>query len=122
MKPTIKIRFTEPQIALVMRAHPNCNLDHLTELCFEFDQTGMVIDFFGKIKDGGNVSHDMPVADSRAVRDGAPQIRSSTNQRNDIAISKRREAALKNAECRGYGTRKRFRFGRASQLPLLDWS
>jgi hypothetical protein len=30
MKPTTKIRFTEPQIALVMRAHPNCNLDHLT--------------------------------------------------------------------------------------------
>jgi hypothetical protein len=38
MKPTIKIRFTEPQIALLMRAHPNCNLDHLTELSFEFDQ------------------------------------------------------------------------------------
>jgi hypothetical protein len=28
MKPTTKIRFTEPQIALVMRAHPNCNLDN----------------------------------------------------------------------------------------------
>jgi hypothetical protein len=27
MKPTVKIRFTEPQIALVIRAHPNCNLD-----------------------------------------------------------------------------------------------
>jgi len=40
MKPTIKIRFTEPQIALAMRAHPNCNLDHLAELSFEFDQTG----------------------------------------------------------------------------------
>jgi hypothetical protein len=40
MKPTIKIRFTEPQIALVMRAHPNCNLDYLTELSFEFDQAG----------------------------------------------------------------------------------
>jgi hypothetical protein len=26
------------QIALVMRAHPNCNLHRLTELCFEFDQ------------------------------------------------------------------------------------
>ena len=26
MKSTIKIRFTEPQIALVMRAHPDCNL------------------------------------------------------------------------------------------------
>jgi hypothetical protein len=32
MKPTIKIRFTEPQIALLMRAHPDCNLDRLTEL------------------------------------------------------------------------------------------
>jgi hypothetical protein len=40
MKPTTKIRFTEPQIALVMRAHPNWNLDRLTELCFEFDQAG----------------------------------------------------------------------------------
>jgi hypothetical protein len=40
MKPTIKIRFTEPQIALVTRAYPNCNLDHLTELAFEFDQAG----------------------------------------------------------------------------------
>jgi hypothetical protein len=30
MKPTTKIRFTEPQIALVMRAHPNCNLDRLS--------------------------------------------------------------------------------------------
>jgi hypothetical protein len=40
MKPTTKNRFTEPQIALVMRAHPNCNLDHLTELSFEFDQAG----------------------------------------------------------------------------------
>jgi hypothetical protein len=27
MKRTTKIRFTEPQIALVMRAHPNCNPD-----------------------------------------------------------------------------------------------
>jgi hypothetical protein len=41
-KPTIKIRFTEPQIALVMHAHPNCNLDHLSELSFEFDQSRYV--------------------------------------------------------------------------------
>jgi hypothetical protein len=41
MKPTIKVRFTEPQIALLMRAHPNCNLDRLTEPSFEFDQAGM---------------------------------------------------------------------------------
>jgi hypothetical protein len=44
MKPTVKIRFTEPQIALVMRAHPTCNLHHLTEVSFEFDQAGMIID------------------------------------------------------------------------------
>ena len=58
MKPTIKIRFTEPQIARVMRAHPNCNLDHLTELSFEFDQAGTIIDCIGKIKDGGNIDHN----------------------------------------------------------------
>jgi hypothetical protein len=58
MKPTTKIRFTEPQIALVMGAHPNCNLDRLTELCFEFDQAGRIIDCIGIIKDGGNVDHD----------------------------------------------------------------
>jgi len=58
MKPTIKIRFTEPQIALVMRAHPNCNLDRLTELSFEFDQAGKIIDCIGTIKDGGNIDHD----------------------------------------------------------------
>jgi hypothetical protein len=57
-KPTIKIRFTEPQIALVMRAPPNCNLDHLTELSFEFDQAGKIIDCIGTIKDGGNIDHD----------------------------------------------------------------
>ena len=58
MKPSIKIRFTEPQIALVMRAHPNCNLDRLTEISFEFDQAGKIIDCVGTIKDGGNVDHD----------------------------------------------------------------
>src|SRR5262245_16145025 len=58
MKPTTKIRFTEPQIALVMRAHPNCNLDHLSELSFEFNQAGKIIDCIGTIKDGGNVDHD----------------------------------------------------------------
>jgi hypothetical protein len=58
MKPTIKIRFTEPQIALVMRAHPNCNLDHLTELSFEFDQAGKIIDCIGKIKNSGNIDHN----------------------------------------------------------------
>jgi hypothetical protein len=58
MKSTIKIRFTEPQIALVMRAHPNCNLDHLSELSFEFDQAGKIIDCIGVIKDGGDVDHN----------------------------------------------------------------
>jgi hypothetical protein len=58
MKSTIKIRFTESQIALVMRAHPNCNLDRLTELSFEFDQSGKIIDCIGRIKDGGNIDHD----------------------------------------------------------------
>jgi hypothetical protein len=58
MKPTTKIRFTEPQIALVMRAHPNCNLDNLTELSFEFDQAGRIIDCIGTIKDGGNIDHN----------------------------------------------------------------
>jgi len=58
MKPTTKIRFTEPQIALLMRAHPNCNLDHLTELSFEFDQAGKIIDCLGTIKDGRNIDHD----------------------------------------------------------------
>ncbi len=58
MKPTIKIRFTEPQIALVMRAHPNCNLERLTELSFEFDQAGKIIDCIGTIKDDGNIDHD----------------------------------------------------------------
>src|SRR6516165_6473754 len=58
MKPTTKIRFTEPQIALVMRARPNCNLDHLTEVSFEFDQAGEIVDCVGTIKDGGNIDHN----------------------------------------------------------------
>jgi hypothetical protein len=58
LKPTIKIRFTEPQIALVMRAHPNCNLDRLTEISFEFDQAGQIIDCIGTIKDGENIDRN----------------------------------------------------------------
>jgi hypothetical protein len=58
MKPTTKIKFTEPQIALVMRAYPNCNLDNLTELSFEFDQAGKIIDCIGTIKDSGNINHN----------------------------------------------------------------
>jgi len=41
-----------------MRAHPNCNLDRLTELSFEFDQAGKIIDCIGTIKDGKNIDHD----------------------------------------------------------------
>ena len=58
MKPTTKIRFTEPQIALVMRAHPNCNLERLTEVSFEFDQAGKIVDCIGTIKDGGTIDRD----------------------------------------------------------------
>jgi hypothetical protein len=58
MKPTTKIRFTEPQIALVMRANPHCNLGCLTELSFEFDQAGELIACNGRIRDGGNIHHD----------------------------------------------------------------
>jgi hypothetical protein len=58
MKPTIKIRFTEPQIKLVIRAHPNCNLDHLTEVSFEFDQAGTIVDCIGTIKDGWDIDRD----------------------------------------------------------------
>jgi hypothetical protein len=58
MKPTTTVRFTEPQTALVMRAHPNCNLDHLTELSFEFDQAGKIVDCIGRIRDGGNIDHN----------------------------------------------------------------
>jgi hypothetical protein len=58
MKPITKIRFTESQIELVMRAHPNCNLDHLTEVSFEFDQAGEIIDCVGRIRDGENIDHD----------------------------------------------------------------
>jgi hypothetical protein len=41
-----------------MRAHPNCNLDRLTELSFEFDQPGKIVDCIGTIKDGGDIDHD----------------------------------------------------------------
>jgi hypothetical protein len=58
MKSTIKIRFTEPQIALVIRAHPTCNLDRLAEVSFEFGHSGKIIDCIGIIKAGGNIDHD----------------------------------------------------------------
>src|SRR5262249_53788040 len=58
MKTTTKIRFTETQNAVLKRAYPNCNLDHLTELSFEFDQAGKIIDCVGTISDGGNIDHN----------------------------------------------------------------
>jgi hypothetical protein len=58
IKPTTTIRFTESQIALVMRAHPNCNLRGLTEVSFEFDQAGEIVDCVGTIKDRGNIGRD----------------------------------------------------------------
>ena len=92
MKPTTKIRFTEPQISLVMRAHPNCNLDSLTEVCFEFDQAGMVIDCFGKIKDGGNADHDYAGSGLAHLYERASrQLAARRCEPNDIAVSKRRE-------------------------------
>ena len=63
---TTKIRFTEPQIAFVMRAHPHCNLDRLTEVSFEFDQAGNIINCIGTIKDSGNIHHNY--ADSGLAR------------------------------------------------------
>jgi hypothetical protein len=63
---TTKIRFTEPQIALVMRAHPNCNLDHLTEVSFEFDQIGKIIDASALSRTAGILITIMPVAGWRA--------------------------------------------------------
>jgi hypothetical protein len=92
MKPTMKIRFTEPEIALVMRAHPNCNLDRLAEIPFEFDHSGKIIDCIGTIKDSGsNVDHDYAGGASARLYETS-QIGRSKNQRYDIAISKRREA------------------------------
>jgi hypothetical protein len=49
MTGTSKIRFTEPQIALVMRANPNCNLNRLAELSFEFDQSEKIIGCIGML-------------------------------------------------------------------------
>ena len=48
---TTKIRFTAPQIALLRRARPGCNLDGLVELTFFFDQSGHLIDCTGKIEE-----------------------------------------------------------------------
>jgi hypothetical protein len=93
MKPTTKIRFTEPQIALVMRAHPNCNLDRLTELCFEFDQAGKIIDCIGTIKHGGNNDHDYAGSGlARLYERARRQLTARQISATVFAISKRREA------------------------------
>jgi hypothetical protein len=104
MKPTIKIRFTEPQIALVMRAHPNCNLDRLAELSFEFDDAGNIIDCVGTIKNGGNIDRDYPGSGlarlyEKARRKLADRQTSATILRfpNRERLAKRRDDAQKNA-------------------------
>jgi hypothetical protein len=84
MKWTTKIRFTESQIALVMRAYPNCNLDHLTELCFEFDQAGKIVDCSGKIKQGGKIDHDYAGAGLARLFERAR--RQSTNRQTSATI------------------------------------
>jgi hypothetical protein len=66
MKTTTKIRFTEPQIALVMRAHPNCNLGHLTELFFEFDKAEELLIALVQLRTAGTSITITPVAGSRA--------------------------------------------------------
>jgi len=93
MTRTIKIRFTEPQIALVMRAHPNCNLDRLTELSFEFDQAGKIVDCVGTLKDGGNVNHDYTVSGhARLYETARRQFTARQTSGTILQFSKRREA------------------------------
>src|SRR5262245_55971851 len=94
MKSTIKIRFTEPQIALVMRAYPNCNLDQLTELSFEFDQTGKIIDCIGTIKESGNIDHNY--AGSGLARLYRAARRQFTNRQTSAKISFRGLGAVPN--------------------------
>src|SRR4029077_20731535 len=104
MTQTITIRFTEPQIALVMRAHPNCNLDRLAELSFEFDDAGNIIDCVGTIKNGGNIDRDYPGSGlarlyEKARRKLADRQTSATILRfpNRERLAKRRDDAQKNA-------------------------
>src|SRR5262245_4290613 len=118
MKPTTKIRFTEPQIALLMCAHPNCNLDHLTELSFEFDQAGKVIDCTGTIKTGGNIARLCPQRAHLPIRE--PSIDGSTSRRNDIAAHYLRRVRIETLICyvRLEG-RQEESVGFVFQLPLL---
>jgi hypothetical protein len=84
MKSTIKIRFTESQIELLARAHPNCNLERLTEVCFEFNQAGKIIDCTGTIKDGLNIDHDY--AGSGLARLYETALRKFTTRQTSAAI------------------------------------
>ena len=43
---------------LLMRAHPNCNLDHLVEVSFEFDHAGRIINCTGISNQSHNINHD----------------------------------------------------------------
>ena len=52
-----EIRFTSPQIGLLRRAHPGCNLEGLVELIFFFDQSGHLLDCVGKITGDGSERH-----------------------------------------------------------------
>jgi len=52
----------------VMRAHPNSNLDGLTELSFEFDQAGKIIDCIGTIKVRRNGQQICLILSSRKYR------------------------------------------------------
>ena len=93
MKWTTKIRFTEPQIALVMRAHPNCNLDHLSELSFEFDQAGAIINCIGTIKASGKIDHDY--AGSGIARLYETARRKSTTRQTKATILQFPNGAIK---------------------------
>ena len=66
MKSTIRIRFTESQIALVMRAHPNCNLDRLTEVSLNSIRLERLLIASAQSKTAGITITIMPVAGSRA--------------------------------------------------------
>jgi len=45
----VVIEFSEPVLALIRRAHPQCNLDGLIGISFKFDRHGNVIDCTGVI-------------------------------------------------------------------------
>jgi hypothetical protein len=104
MKPTIKIRFTESQIALVIRAHPNCNLDRLAEISFEFDKAGRIVDCVGTIKDGGDI--DRNYAGSGLARlYGAARRQLKDRQGSATILQFSNRARLANAQDRAVSTK-----------------